>query len=103
MVSQIFNKVFKRDTPKSHNEENGSMQNTRSNINRKLLGNTAALLLTISSPTLLAQEVNTAVNNAQQKVDNKPQDEDVEVIEVSGVAPPIAIVSEFVKSFQETQ
>tara|TARA_Y100000296_G_scaffold68058_1_gene81079 strand:+ start:884 stop:4126 length:3243 start_codon:yes stop_codon:yes gene_type:complete len=85
MVSQIFNKVFKRDTPKSHNEENGSMQNTRSNINRKLLGNTAALLLTISSPTLLAQEVNTAVNNAQQKVDNKPQDEDVEVIEVSGV------------------
>ncbi|WP_032096127.1 MULTISPECIES: TonB-dependent receptor [unclassified Alteromonas] len=60
------------------------MQNTRSNINRKLLGNTAALLLTISSPTLLAQEVNTAVNSAQQNTDKK-QDESVEVIEVSGV------------------
>ncbi|WP_269520657.1 TonB-dependent receptor [Alteromonas sp. BMJM2] len=61
------------------------MQNTRSNINRKLLGNTAALLLTISSPTLLAQEVNTAVNSAQQNTDKKQQDESVEVIEVSGV------------------
>ena len=60
------------------------MQNTRSNINRKLLGNTAALLLTISSPTLLAQEVNTAVNNAQQNTD-KQKEESVEVIEVSGV------------------
>ena len=61
------------------------MQTTRSNINRKLLGNTAALLLTISSPTLLAQEVNTAVNSAQQNTDKKQQEENVEVIEVSGV------------------
>lgn len=76
--------IHLRSTLKSHNKENGSMQNTRSNINRKLLGNTAALLLTISSPTLLAQEVNTAVNNAQQNTD-KQKEESVEVIEVSGV------------------
>ncbi|MDG6099897.1 TonB-dependent receptor [Alteromonas sp. ZYF713] len=62
------------------------MKNTKSTINKKLLGNTAALLLTISSPTLLAQEVNSAVNDAQQKTkNNRPADEDVEVIEVSGV------------------
>ena len=80
IASQIFYKTFKRHTLKSHNQETRSMQNTRSNINRKLLGNTAALLLTISSPTLLAQEFNTAVNNAQQSTEKNQIDDDVEVI-----------------------
>jgi iron complex outermembrane receptor protein len=78
--------IYLTDTLKSHNEETGSMHNTKFNINRKLLGNTAALLLTISSPTLLAQEISSAVNNAQQSAEKNNQlEDDVEVIEVSGV------------------
>ncbi|MBU3020420.1 TonB-dependent receptor [Aestuariibacter sp. A3R04] len=61
------------------------MHNTQSHVNRKLLGNTAALLLTISSPTLLAQEVNSAIDNAAAAAERKLPNEDIEVIEVSGV------------------
>ena len=65
----------------THNKETGSMKNRKSNLNRKLIGNTAALLLTVSSPTLLAQEVNSAINNAQQSTENNEQlQDDVEVI-----------------------
>ncbi len=54
------------------------MQNIKSNVNKKvLMSGTAALLLSISSPTLIAQEVNKAVSERS----NEP----TEIIEVSGV------------------
>lgn len=82
----VNNDSFRTGKFGTHNKETGSMQNRKSNLNRKLIGNTAALLLTVSSPTLLAQEVNSAVNNAQQSTENNEQlQDDVEVIEVSGV------------------
>jgi TonB-dependent receptor len=53
------------------------MKNNKPSINKALLCHSAALLLTVSTPTVIAQEVSNAVK--------KNQPESVEVIEVSGV------------------
>lgn len=47
--------------------------------NNFLIASSAAVLLTVSSPTVIAQQVNDALNN------EAPQDESTEIIEVSGV------------------